>query len=97
MITSKERKILSGMAQKIEPIFQIGKNGIGDSLAKELSNALEVRELVKISVLKNSEIKAKDIINEICDSIHAEPVSCIGSKIVVYRKSRKDIKHIELI
>ena len=95
-MTSKERKILSGMGQKLEPIFQIGKNGIEGLMIKELSNALEARELIKISVLRNCDYTAKELIAELCEQLQAEPISCVGSKIVLYRKSdRKDVKHIE--
>jgi RNA-binding protein len=96
MLTSKQRKKLSGLGQKIEPIFQIGKNGLTDALVNELSNALDARELIKISVLNNSEIPAKEIINGLSESLKAESISCIGSKMVIYRRSRKDIKHIEI-
>lgn len=96
MLNSKQRKILSGLGQKIEPIFQIGKNGLSDALVNELSNALEAREIIKISVLNNSEMHAKDLINELSTALQAEPVSCLGSKMVIYRKSKKDIKHIEI-
>ena len=97
MLTSKERKTLSGIGQGLEPVFQIGKNGVTETLLKELGDVLEARELIKISVLRNSDIEAKEIVQELCASLGADPVSCVGSKIVIYRKSdRKDIKHIEI-
>ena len=96
MLTSKERKKLSGMAQTIEPVFQIGKNGWTDVTVKELSDVLDARELIKVSILKNSDEEPRDVLNELCDALGAEPISCIGSKIVLYRRStRKDVKHIE--
>ncbi|HOO22825.1 MAG TPA: YhbY family RNA-binding protein [Clostridia bacterium] len=96
MITSKQRKKLSAIGQKIDPIFQIGKNGLSDAQVNELSNALEAREIIKISVLKNSPVTAKELINDLCAQLRAEPVSCVGSKMVIYRRSTKEIKHIEL-
>lgn len=96
MISSKERKVLSGMGQKIDPVVQIGKNGVTEAVLQELEDVLEARELVKISVLRNCDFTAKEIINDLADDLNAEPVSCVGSKIVLYRKSqRKDVKHIE--
>lgn len=95
MLTSKARKKLSSLGQKIEPIFQIGKNGLTDEFIKELGNALEARELIKISVLGNSGLKAKSIINDLSQALNAEPISCVGSKMVIYRKSSRDIKHLE--
>lgn len=95
-MTSKERKVLSGMGQKLEPIFQIGKNGVEGLMIKELSNALEARELIKISVLRNCDYSAKELIGILAEELQAEPISCVGSKIVLYRRSeRKDVKHIE--
>ena len=96
MITSKERKVLSGLGQKIDPVFQIGKNGLTETVLKEIDNALEARELIKLSVLKNNEISPRQLIDEIAEKLSAEPVSCVGQKIVLYRRSsRKDFKHIE--
>lgn len=96
MINSKERKFLSSLGQKLQPIFQIGKNGITDTTIKELSEALEARELIKISVLNNCDIPTREVSDTLCKELHAEGISCIGSKIVIYRKSSRDsIKHIE--
>lgn len=96
MITSKERKTLSGMGQTLEPVFQIGKNGVTDVMLKELADVLEARELIKIAVLRNSDMSAKEIINDLCEELEADPVSCVGNKMVIYkRSSRKDVKHIE--
>lgn len=96
MLTSKERKALSSLGQTIEPTFQIGKNGITESLINELADILEAREIIKISVLNNSDLSAKEIINDLCEELNAEPVSAIGKKIVIYRRSsRKDVKHLE--
>lgn len=95
MIDSKTRSKLSAMAQKLQPVFQIGKNGVTDIVIKELSEALEARELIKISVLKNSELETKEVLNELAEKLNAEPISAVGFKVVLYRKSnKKDIKHL---
>ena len=84
------------MGQKIDSVVQIGKNGVTEAVLQELEDVLEARELVKISVLRNCDFTAKEMINDLADDLNAEPVSCVGSKIVLYRKSqRKDVKHIE--
>jgi RNA-binding protein len=97
MVTSKQRQTLSGMGQALEPVFQIGKNGITDTLVTELGAALEARELIKIKILANSDLEPKTAMAKICDALKAEPISCVGGKIVVYRKSsRENFKHIEI-
>ena len=85
------------MAQTLNPIFHIGKNGVNDNLINDVINALEAHELIKIAVLKNSDSDAKENMEIICEATGAEPVTAIGSKFVVYKKSsRDDVKHIEI-
>lgn len=94
MITTKERAVLRGIAQNLDPIFQVGKNGVTDTLAQQLSEALDARELIKINVLKACDYTPKEVIAELSDRLNADPVQAIGNKIVLYRKSEnKDIKH----
>lgn len=96
MLNSKQRKTLSGMGQKLEPIFQVGKNGLDGLIVKEIGEALEARELIKISVLKNCDYSAKEILGALVEELGAEAVSCVGSKLVLYRRSgRKDVRHVE--
>ena len=84
------------MANGFETIFQIGKGGVSDALLEGLDAALEKRELIKITVLRNCDKKAKELIGEIAEQLSAEPVTAVGSKIVLYRRSKNDkIQHIE--
>jgi RNA-binding protein len=95
-MTSKQRKVLQAIANNIEPITQIGKGGISENLVQSLSDALEKRELIKVSVLQNAEGSARELGNELADLLGGECVIAIGRKIVLYRRSsRKDIDHIE--
>ena len=95
MITGKQRAYLRGLANNMDPIFQIGKNGIEETFLKQLEEALEARELIKIKVLENSGLAAREASNEIFEKINCEGIQAIGSKIVLYKKSSKKPK-IEL-
>ena len=95
MITGKQRAYLRGLANNMDPIFQIGKNGIEDAFLDQLRDALEARELIKIKVLENSGFSAREASDEICNAIGCEGIQAIGSKIVLYKKSKKKPK-IEL-
>jgi RNA-binding protein len=75
--------------------MQIGKGGITDNLVKTVSDALEARELVKLSVLESCELTPREASDVLCEALGAEGVSCIGRKIVLYRES-KDKKTIQL-
>lgn len=89
MITSKQRSYLRSMANKINPIFQLGKDGINDNFLKQINEALETRELIKITVLNNSGYEAREASDAIVSELQCEGVQVIGNKIVLYRKSSK--------
>jgi RNA-binding protein len=95
MISSKQRSYLRGLANTITPILQVGKGGVNDNMVKQFSDALEARELVKATVLKNSIADTREICEELAEQTGAEIVQVIGSKFVLYKES-KDNKSIIL-
>lgn len=95
MITSKQRSYLRSLANNINPIFNVGKDGIQDAFIKQVDDALEARELIKISVLNNSGFEAREASEMLCEALSCEGVQTIGNKLVLYRKSSKNPK-IEL-
>ena len=90
MITSKQRAYLRGLAQNLEPIFQIGKNGINDNQVEQIANALEARELIKISVLETAPANARALGEEIANLTNSSLVQTIGNKITLYKKRKKN-------
>ena len=96
MITSKQRSYLRGLANTIPTIFQLGKEGINENFLKQIDDALEARELLKVNVLDNSGLGAREASDVICAELKCEGVQAIGSKFVLYRKSRNKPK-IELV
>jgi len=91
-LTSKQRAYLRGLANTIEPIFQIGKSGLSDNLIKQLSDALEARELIKITVLNTAPDDVKSLGNEIAESTNSTLVQTVGNKITLFRQKKKDSK-----
>lgn len=91
-MTSKQRAYLRGLANTIDAIFQIGKGGISDNLISQLSDALEARELIKVSVLETAPANAKLLGNEIAEATNSILVQTVGNKITLYRPRKKDSK-----
>lgn len=89
MITSKQRAKLRAMANTITPIGQIGKGGINDNIIKQLDEALEARELIKVTVLETALMSAREACEICCEKLYAEPVQCIGLKFVIFRTARE--------
>lgn len=94
-MNSKQRAYLKGLAMKLDPIFQIGKGSLSPELTKAVDEALEARELIKISVLKNCVEDPKELAATMAEHTRSEVVQIIGKKIVLYRES-KTKKKIEL-
>ena len=92
MLTSKQRAYLRGKASVMDTIFQIGKGGINDNMMKQLYDALEARELIKIRTLDNSDVSPREAADRISEVLGAEVAGVIGSKIILYRESRKHKK-----
>lgn len=90
MLSSAQRAKLRSMASTMEPIVHIGKDGISANLIKQADDALEARELIKGTVLQNSEYTAKEALNELAQALKAEAVQSIGRKFVLYRPSQKN-------
>ena len=90
-MTSKQRSYLKSLANPLETIMQIGKGGVTDNVIKQIEDALEARELIKIKILSNSMLEAKDTANEIAESIGAEFVQSIGNKFVLYKESKEKL------
>ena len=92
-LTSKQRAQLRGLANGIDTIVQVGKDGIGENLVKQVNDALEARELVKGRVQENSMLTPREAAEELAVKARAEVVQVIGTKFVLYRQShRKDLK-----
>ena len=91
-MTGKQRAMLRGMANTIETIIYIGKEGITDHVVKEVYDALEARELIKGCVQQGAPIDAKEALTYLCEKTGAEPVQFIGRRFVMYRPSRENPK-----
>ena len=89
MLNSKERSYLRALGNSIESIILVGKEGISEGIIQQANEALEAREILKISILKNSLLDARGACEEICEATGADPVQVIGNKFIIYRKSKE--------
>lgn len=94
-MTSKQRAYLKGLAMNVDPIFQIGKSSLTPEVTEAVSEALEARELIKISVLKNCIDDPRAIAEVLAERTGSAVVQVIGKKIVLYKES-KNKKKIQL-
>ncbi|MGI5987562.1 ribosome assembly RNA-binding protein YhbY [uncultured Oscillibacter sp.] len=99
-LTSKQRAQLRGLANSIDTILQVGKDGIGENLIRQADEALEARELIKGRVLDNNiEYDARLAADTLAKATRSEVVQVIGSKFVLYREShsKPKEKRIQLV
>ena len=95
-MTTKQRAYLKSLAMTMEPIFQVGKSSMTPGLTQAISEALEARELIKISVLKNCADDPREQAEIISERTRSQIVQVIGKKIVLYREGKDDKKKIVL-
>ena len=91
-MTSKQRSYLKGLAMTMDPIFQIGKSSVTPELTAAISEALEARELIKITVLKNCLDDGRSIAEVLAERTRSEVVQVIGKKIVLYKPAKDEAK-----
>ena len=95
-MTTKQRAYLKSLAMTMDPIFQVGKASMNPGLTEAIAEALEARELIKISVLQNCLEDPREMAQVLAERTRSQVVQVIGKKIVLYREGKKDKKKIIL-
>ncbi|MBT2569117.1 ribosome assembly RNA-binding protein YhbY [Planococcus sp. ISL-110] len=95
MLTTKQKSFLRSEAHHLDPIFQVGKGGVSDTMLVQIKEALEKRELVKISILQNNEDGKDEVAKALAQGTKSELVQLIGHTVILYKKSVHN-KKIEL-
>ncbi|MEH6939821.1 ribosome assembly RNA-binding protein YhbY [Bacillus sp. JJ664] len=90
MLTGKQKRFLRSKAHHLNPIFQVGKGGVNENMVKQISEALEVRELLKVSILQNCDDDRYDVADQLVEGTTAELVQVIGHTIVLYKESEEN-------
>lgn len=97
MLTSKQRAFLKSEAHSMKPIIQIGKNGLNDQIKTSVRNALDARELIKVTLLQNTDEDIHDVAEVMEDEIGCDTVLKIGRILILYKESaRKENRKISV-
>ena len=96
MLNSRQRAQLRGLGNSLETIFQIGKGGISPQLIKQVEEALEARELIKLRCLESSPLTSREAADEISGEVSADVVQVIGTRFILYKESVNN-KNIVLV
>ena len=97
MLTSKQRAILRGKANTMDPVFIVGKGEIDETMIQGVKDCLEARELIKLKVLENSMYNAREASIKLAEATGADCVQVIGSKFVLYLQKKKDSAYADLL
>ncbi|MGN1400326.1 MAG: ribosome assembly RNA-binding protein YhbY [Bacillus sp. (in: firmicutes)] len=95
MLTGKQKRFLRSKAHHLTPIFQVGKGGVNENMIRQIDEALEARELIKVSILQNCDVDKHVVAEELAQGAGAELVQLIGLTVVLYKESREN-KQLEL-
>ncbi|TQQ85643.1 YhbY family RNA-binding protein [Peptacetobacter hominis] len=92
MLKGKQRAYLRSLANTLKPTTQIGKEGVTEAFLEQLNDQLRARELVKVTILENAGLDAKETANAVCEALRAEFVQAIGYKFTIYKKNNENPK-----
>lgn len=95
MLTGKQKRFLRSQAHHLNPIFQVGKGCVNENMLKQIKEALEARELIKVSVLQNCEMDKDEVGLKLSKGTNSELVQIIGNTIVLYKESTEN-KQLQL-
>ncbi len=93
MLKGKQRSYLKGKAHNMDPLFQVGKDGITENVIDQVDEALAARELIKLRALNNSLYTAKEAAEELAEACNAEFIQAIGNVFVLFRQAKKDSRY----
>lgn len=90
MLRGKQKRFLRAKAHHLNPIFQVGKGGVNENMITQIADALEVRELLKVSILQNCEEDKEIVAKQLAEGTKSELVQIIGLTIVLYKESKEN-------
>lgn len=96
MLNSRQRAQLRGLANSFETILQVGKSGVSENTVKQVRDALEARELIKLRTLETCPTTPRETAEEIAEKTGADVVQVIGSRFVLYKESEEN-RQIKLV
>ncbi len=97
MLTSKQRARLRGCANKMDTILQVGKDGINHNLVRQVIDALNARELIKLRVLESSPVTAREAAFQLAEDTDSESVQVIGTRFVLYKRNKDKGQYDDLL
>lgn len=95
MLTGKQKRFLRAKANRLKPLFQVGKIGVNDNMVVQITEALEKHEIMKVSILQNCEDPKEVVAEQLAEGTNSEVVQIIGKNIVLYKESKEN-KQINL-
>lgn len=96
-LTSKQKKYLKGLAHPLSAAIQIGKEGITEGVIEAINHELELRELAKVKIGKNSSTQKQDGGHELAQATTSHLVQIIGKTLVLYRANPKRKKEERIV
>lgn len=84
-LTTRARAHLRSLAHHLEPIVQVGADGVSEALVEAVDVALAQHELIKVRIGSNAEGDRKEIAGELAAAARADLTQVIGRVVVLYR------------
>lgn len=88
-LRGKQKRYLRSQAHDMRPLFQVGKDGLSANWLKQIEDAIEKRELLKINLLQNTMVEVAEVKEFIEAHSQIQVVQTIGHVLVLYCPAKK--------
>ncbi len=89
-LSGKQKSYLRGLAHELKPVVQIGVAGVSDGVIKQIDEALEIHELIKIKLAKEAPVDTATASEPLERQLLANVAQRIGRTLVLYRPRAKE-------
>lgn len=91
-LSGKQRQHLRALAHHLDPVVQVGHDGLTEAVLAQIDEALEAHELIKVRLGTECPVPRDEAATQIAAGARAEIAQIIGRIVVAYRRRPKKTK-----
>lgn len=91
-LTTSQIRYLRTLAHDLNPVVLLGNKGASAAVVKELGQALDIHELVKVKLSGGDKAERQAQLDALLAGAHAEAVQQIGHVAVLFRRNADEPK-----
>ena len=85
-LSGKQRRYLRSLGHALNPVVQIGRDGLSEAVIAAIGEALDTHELIKIRVGSASDLEREEAAQQAASATGAEVAQVLGNTALLYRR-----------